>query len=160
MATISHELLSDLPIFRGLSSDELDMVSQLLRSVRFTAGEVVALQGEVTSTMYIIAEGTCQVSMNIEEDDAPYVLAELEAGECIGEMALVEIQPRSATISAMTDVSLLSLTNADFLTLYEENLHTYSMILLNVSRDISRRLRRANGVIVKCTKAIRENCKS
>ena len=153
-------IIPQLALFGGLDEVEQEKVASLVRWETFAAGAAVGRQGEVAETMYILVEGRCRVLMDIDDSGHPFTLAELGPGQCFGEMALVEIQPRSASVVALTDVVVAGLTNSDFMTLYDWRITTYSLVLLNIAREISRRLRRANEVIAACARAVRENWKS
>ena len=150
------KLPESVAIFGGLSVLEIDSVRELLTYHRYDDGDVIASEGEIGSEMFIIAEGRCQVSKSLGEIKESFVLAECKAGEVLGEMALIEIKPRSATIRALGEVGVFTLANGDFLRLYETNLDTYTMVLLNVARELSRRLRRSNRVLATCARVLRD----
>ena len=139
-----RQFLPTLTIFRGLADHEIDRVCSLINIREFAANEIIAHQGDLATTMFIIGIGRCQVTLTPENQDERIVLAELTAGDCIGEMALVDIQPRSASITAVESSTLLELSNMDFLTIYDWNVSTYALMLNNLCREISRRLRKAN----------------
>jgi F420-non-reducing hydrogenase small subunit len=79
----------------------------------FEKGEIVCREGDPGDTMYIIQSGAVKISRNREGEEM--VLAILEQGEFFGEMALVDQQPRSATVSTMSRTRLLPLTRTSFL---------------------------------------------
>jgi CRP-like cAMP-binding protein len=150
------QLPDSIPIFGGLSLDEVKLIQELLTYHQYDDGDLIASEGEIGSEMFIIAKGACQVSKSMGDAQEPFVLAECGVGEVLGEMALIEIKPRSATLRAIGEVGVFTLVNGDFLRLYETNLHTYTMVLLNVSRELSRRLRRSNRVLATCAKVLRD----
>ena len=149
-------LPESVAIFGGLTPAEIDSIQELLTYHEYDDGDVIASEGEIGSEMFIIASGTCRVSKSLGKLDDTFVLADCHAGEVLGEMALIEIKPRSATIRAVGEVGLFTFANGDFLRLYEKNLHTYTMVLLNVSRELSRRLRRSNRVLATCARVLRD----
>ena len=159
MNDLLRELLPDLPIFGGLAEDELEKISSLLQWCEFDCGEQIAREGDIGSQMYIVGCGHCDVTMDMGPGDEPLVIATVGPGTVLGEMALIEIRPRSASIRAASDCGLFQLTNADFLHLYEWNLHTYTLVVLNVARELSRRLRRSNHVITACARALKDGLK-
>ena len=148
-----RQLLPSLAVFRGLTEHEIDTICPLISTRECTPNEVIASQGDLATTMFIIGRGRCQVTLAPEGDGHPVILAELTVGDCIGEMALVDIQPRSATITAIEPSLLLGLSNMDFLKIYELNISTYALMLNNICREISRRLRKANQRIGALTKS-------
>jgi CRP/FNR family cyclic AMP-dependent transcriptional regulator len=74
-------------------------------------------------------------------------LAILEEGATFGEMELIDIQCCVASVRALEDVKLLTLTNADMYRIYEDNLEAFAMIVMNIAREISRRLRRMDDLM-------------
>src|SRR5262249_30478825 len=79
---------------------------------------------------------------------AEFCLAVLKRGDCVGEMSLIDIQPRSATVRAVSDSALYLLEHAEIGKLYSSDLEAYTLLVLNIAREISRRLRRADQVLV------------
>ncbi len=156
MEELLESLLPDLAIFSGLAPDEIEKVMTLLKWCEFEPGELIARQGDIGSVMYIVGQGECEVVVDMGPGADPLVLATVGLGACLGEMALIEIKPRSASIRAAGNCGLFQLTNSDFLHLYEWNLHTYTLMVLNVARELSRRLRRSNHVITACARSLRE----
>ena len=81
-------------------------------SVSVPAGEVVVRQGEFADAAYIIIEGRCEVTR--EDNGETRVLRIMEAGEVFGETAILAGSPRTATVKALTDVTLYSITGEVF----------------------------------------------
>jgi len=71
----------------------------------------------------------------------------LKVGDCVGEMALIDIQPRSATARAVGQATLYVLDLAEIGKLYTSDVEAYALLVLNISREISRRLRVADEVL-------------
>ena len=69
----------------------------------------------------------------------------LGQGECFGEMSLVELQPRSATVRVTKPATLCSLTNLDLYRLFHQDNYSYVIVLQNICRILSRRLRLADN---------------
>ncbi|HTA89242.1 MAG TPA: cyclic nucleotide-binding domain-containing protein, partial [Polyangiaceae bacterium] len=74
-------------------------------------------------------------------------VALLGPGDWFGEMSIVDIQPRSATVRALAPSRLLRISAADLDALYRYDLRSYSLIVLNLARELSRRLRVADGIL-------------
>ena len=70
-------------------------------------------------------------------------------GDCFGEMALIDIQPRSASVRSLEDSLLFCFSNRAFGSLRDWNLRTYTLITLNLAREISRRLRRTDALLAE-----------
>ena len=132
--TESH--LRGLKLLAGLSSSQLEDVGSRLKPTRFAQDETVIKQGEPGDEMYFIESGRARVIREISATRA-LVLAELEAGDLFGEMALLTGAPRSATFTALSELNLWILGQADF----DELVTAYPNLALAVSRLLSQRLR-------------------
>lgn len=131
--TQSH--LRRLKLLSGLSIDQLEDVSRRLRPVRFRQGETIIQEGARGGEMYFIESGRVRVTRGRGEEILR--LAELGAGDVVGEMALLTGEPRSATVQALSDVELWAMAQSDF----DELVAAYPNLALALSRLLSERLR-------------------
>lgn len=143
-----HEALRQVPIFGGLSDEELDKITSISTAVEVAAGELVVREGELASELFVIRVGAVEVVIDLG-GGGERVLARLGVGDCFGEMTLIGIQPRSASVRAVEDAVLMSLSNQVFRSLSEWRLPTYTLIILNLARELSRRLRRADHLMAE-----------
>src|SRR5262245_46768647 len=91
--------LRSAPVFGGLEGRSLENVRAMLKPVSLPAGATIFSDGELGRTMYLLARG--EVEVRGRSTSGRHVpLVRLGPGECFGEMALVELQPRSATVVA------------------------------------------------------------
>ena len=111
---ISSEL-SKVPIFAACSQRELQTVARAVREVSHPAGTVIAREGEPGIGLFIITEGAATVSIGGQKKGS------IEPGEFFGEIALLDGGPRTATVTADTDVKLLGLTEWVFRGLVQEH---------------------------------------
>ncbi len=144
MISVTAEYLAEITIFRGLSPSELALVCSLLNRATYEANEIIANQGDEAQLLYIVETGECEISIQNGSHTKPQIIATFGPTDCLGEMALIDIQRRSATIKALVPTSLLTFSNQSFLSIYDSNPATYALILNNICREISRRLRRTN----------------
>ncbi len=108
------ELLAGVPFFDGFSPEDLHRVVELSDEVELSAGEVLVDQGDPGTHCYVILEGIASVYVRGEH------VASLGAGSMVGEMALVDHRPRTATVVGDTDLDLLRFDSAAFAKLLEE----------------------------------------
>lgn len=108
------EWLADVAFFAGFSQDELARVIELAEEVDAEAGAVLCEQGRVGRDCYVIVEGDASVLVRGE-----YVVT-LHPGSMVGEMALVDHRPRSATVVADEPMKLLRFDTEHFQTLLAE----------------------------------------
>jgi MFS family permease len=103
------ELLGRVPIFAPLPAATLEQLAGQLVPVRVAAGQTIFVQGDVGDRFYVIADGTVEVSV----DDG--VASTLGPGDFFGEIALIRDVPRTATVSAQSDVELYGLERDNFI---------------------------------------------
>jgi CRP/FNR family cyclic AMP-dependent transcriptional regulator len=112
--SIGAERLAGIEIFEGFSDAELSRVAELVDEVDATAGALLTEQGKPGQSAFVILDGEAAVVVG---DDR---VATLGKGDLVGEMALIDNHPRSATVRALTDMKLLSFDAARFRTLLDE----------------------------------------
>lgn len=139
------EFLRTVPIFGGLGDAALRLLYDEAEWRRYPAGERLVNQGDLAREMFVVLDGVAAVH---HAPDGP-TLCELSRGQCAGEMSLIDIQPRSASVTARTPVDVMVLGFDDVARLSRTSLETYTLLVMNIAREISRRLRAANRVIAR-----------
>ena len=133
-------------LFGGLDDAALAPVVPLLKREHFDAGTFIVREGEPGDRMHFILSGSAEVVKDATPDaPADHTLAQLSVlkpGDAFGEMGLIDVQARSASVRALEAVETLSLTNRDLHKLYRTNSEVFTMIILNLARELSRRLRK------------------
>jgi CRP-like cAMP-binding protein len=100
--------LRPVPLFRGLRKATLFEVARRSAEVTYSPGATVVREGDLGDALYIVVQGT----VSVRRDDR--VVAQLTAGDYFGEISLIDGEPRSATVVAVDDVLLLTLSSSDF----------------------------------------------
>jgi CRP-like cAMP-binding protein len=124
----------------GLDDEAIRFLSGLAREERYPAGAVIVGEGEPGNRMYFLSAGHVAVVKD-HGTAQPVVLARLGPGEFFGEMSLVECVVRSASVVADEAVTACTLKGTDFHRLYQYRPEQYGIVMLNLARDLSRRLR-------------------
>ncbi len=143
------ESLRKHSLFGGLSREALERIAPLLKEKKFAKGEFVVREGDSGGMLYFITDGRVEVlkaagrGENVEQER----LAVLKEGDTFGEMELIDIQCCAASIRAVTDVRLLTLSNMDMYKIYREDVEAFALIVMNMAREISRRLRRMDALL-------------
>ena len=106
--------LSSVPFFEGFSNDDLHRVVDLSQQMEATAGTVLVDQGDPGTQCYVIVEGQASVYVRGEH------VASSGPGSMVGEMALIDHRPRTATVVADTPMKLLRFGTREFRTLLDE----------------------------------------
>ena len=143
---VSPSELRAIGLFGALSDDVLTHLASTLTVQTPEAGEVVFREGDDASAMYVVLRGEMEVLKRSKRATEARV-ALLGPGDWFGEMSIVDIQPRSATVRALAPSRLLRISSADLDALYRHDLRSYAIIILNLARELSRRLRVADGIL-------------
>ncbi|MFT3707517.1 MAG: cyclic nucleotide-binding domain-containing protein [Archangium sp.] len=135
--------LPSIAIFGGLEEKTLKRLIELLGEHRIEPGQEICKQGDSGRAMFLVRHGEVVVCRDNEEGRRLKMIR-LGTGEFFGEMTLIDIQKRSATVVAEKPSLLFSLGNRDLYRLYQEDVAGYVMVLQNICRELSRRLRVTN----------------
>ena len=159
MTASSPELKAFLlatPFFGGLSDASLELLVSMLVERHFDAGAAVVAEGEPGRSMFVVHSGELVVSKRGESGGAVRI-AGLKPGDFFGEMTLIEMQNRSATVTAESPTVLYELTARNLYTYDKADIHACVMVLQNINREVCRRLRRADARIAELADVSRES---
>src|SRR5215216_1131045 len=151
MAVSSPDLKAFLvatPFFGGLSYASLDFLVSMLVERRFDISATVVAEGEPGRSIFIVHSGELVVS-KLGDSGRVIRMAGLEPGDFFGEMTLIEMQNRSATVVAESPTMLHELTARNLYACYKADIQAYVLVMQNVNRELCRRLRRADRRIAE-----------
>ena len=137
--SLHARLLRETPIFGAIREDIIDFLLGHCRTVDISANSWLMREGDESGSMFIIEEG--EVAILKAYENRQYLLSTLGRGDCIGEMALFDLMPRSASALAVTRSHLLEISAASLLDLYERDVEQFALIQMNMGREVTRRLR-------------------
>lgn len=143
MPAESIDLLQAMPLFGGVSESSLRLLLGASRELVLPRGEFFFREHEPGTSMFVLRAGRVAIVKSWE--GRSYLLRYLEPGDCFGEMALLDLYPRSASILAVADCAALELPTDSLHQLYLQDLEQFTLIFMNIGREISRRLRDADG---------------
>ena len=143
----SQKLVSKSTLFDGLSEVQISEIIKIAEDVSFNAGQSIMEEGDENQDIYILVEG----KVSIEKKAGAWVTVKIaisqQIGMMLGEMALIDNKPRSATVRAETPVRLVSLGREKLEKFFEGNPEAMATIALNIARTLSNRLRHSNEMI-------------
>ncbi len=139
-------LLPDQELCAGLAADEMAVLSRLVTEETFAAGEVIIRQGDAADVMYFLKSGQCDITLDLQNGKTKR-LSSIAAGTAFGEVALIEHSTRSATVRAYSDVTCGVLSVETFERLSADAPTLHATLLANLARNLTARLRKANGEI-------------
>ena len=130
------DVLSKLPFFSDLPSDYLTRLVDVGGTEKLKSGKIVFNQGDPPDGLYTIVSGSVKVFLT-DQENREVELASLEKGDFFGEMALLDGEPRSASVSCLEDCEFFVLGRSAFLDL----MRSFPPLLEGVLQDLSRRVR-------------------
>lgn len=133
------ELLERMPIFSGIRPDTLECLLEEVRVRCVPTGDFFFRQGDQATFMYVLETG--QVTVRKQWQGRELVLGALTEGECFGEMALIDMTPRSASVRAERVCSAIEISSSDLYGVYEYDPNQFAIIQVNICRELCRRLR-------------------
>ena len=138
------ELMRGMPVFGGLGESALEWILEHAPERSVSAGDYFFKAGEPAESLFVLESGRAAVFL--ERVKGPCQLAVLGPGDCFGEMALIDFGPRSASVRALEDCLALEIPQGQIHALYQRDLKQFTLVQMNLARELSRRLRRADAL--------------
>lgn len=135
-------LLQDMPLFGGVDDEVMGYLLSRAGSVHRSRGEYYFRESDPGEAMYVLESGHVAVVKSWQSRE--FVLRELKCGDSFGEMALIDLFPRSAGVVAREDCQALEISSETLFEVYERDPRQFTVMQMNVAREISRRLRVAD----------------
>jgi CRP/FNR family transcriptional regulator, cyclic AMP receptor protein len=140
-------LLQQMAFFGGVRADVLASLLDHSRQVTRGSGEFFFHEGEAGDFLFVLEAG--RVNVLKRRGDRQVVLRELGPGDCFGEMALIDLSPRSASVQAVEDCSAIEISTAGLHAIAEKDIEQFALIQMNIGRELSRRLRISDARLVR-----------
>lgn len=139
MTSMRIELMQQMPIFGAIDAQTLAFLLEPAPVVEVAGGDYFFREGDLPRGMFVLESG--QVTILKSWRSHALVLRHLGAGDCFGEMALLDLFPRSASVRADADCRAIELLPDNLLRLYAHDVEQFALIQMNIAREMSRRLR-------------------
>jgi len=140
------KVLAEWALFGGLSRGGLELFADLADTIEVAKGKAVFSEGDLGQDIFVVVEGSFGVFRTREGIEKR--LAVLQRGEFFGEMSFIDMQPRAGTVRAEEDAVLWRWSYGAVRSSYQADPKSYTLLVMNIAREISRRLRRADEVIM------------
>lgn len=141
------ELLQRMPIFGGIREDTLEYLLSLSVAVSVRSGEYFFRENDMGESLFVLETGKVAVLKSWK--GGQHVLRHLGKGDCFGEMAVMDLSPRSASVVAVEDCTAIQIAAASLYQVYEKDVEQFALIQMNMGREVSRRLREADERIFR-----------
>lgn len=136
-----EDTLARVDLFSNLDKKELQALGSSCQERKYSAGTTLFSQGDTGVGLYILTGGKVSIIQAVNPDRAEEEIATIGTGDVLGEMALLDDLPRSATATAVEDVTALLLPVWEF----RSTLQSHPTIALKLLSVLSRRLRKAEN---------------
>jgi CRP-like cAMP-binding protein len=138
---IDPKTLQNYSLFGGFLDEQIKPIIPLMYQETYKPNDYIIKEGSPNDKIYFILKGRVSV---IKGDKVIYDLAD---GNTFGEMEVLDVMPSAANIKAQTDVTVALLSNKSLREIYRNDIKSFSLIMMNLARELSRRLRIANTII-------------
>jgi CRP-like cAMP-binding protein len=140
------ELLRRVPLFSGIEPAKLKLLAYTSDVVTYNPGQVLFRMGDAGDAAYVIIQGAAEVSVSTDAGDIP--VAQLKDGDFLGEIAILCDTPRTATVTARSELKTLRIRKEPFF----ELLRQFPEMAIEMTRLLAERLTRTTAELVETRK--------
>jgi CRP/FNR family cyclic AMP-dependent transcriptional regulator len=147
--SVDYDYLRRCSLFGGVTEAAFEHIRALIRRQSFPAGAIILAEGSVNDRIYFIEHGRVEITKAAMTDGRPVTrhIVTMGSGDTFGEMELIDIQPCAATVRAVEDTVTLTLSNHDLYRISKIDMKTYALLIMNLARELSRRLRQTDVLL-------------
>jgi len=144
------ELLRRIPLFAKIEPSRLKLLAFTSERVTYEAGQEICRQGDIGDAAYLVISGVAEIL--VDTPTGRIKLAELSKNALVGEIAIINDVPRTATVMAGTELEALRITKDHFLRLVAE----FPQIAIEIMRVLATRLSRTNEELTDARRRLAE----
>ncbi|MDR2185932.1 MAG: cyclic nucleotide-binding domain-containing protein [Treponema sp.] len=133
---IESAALQKYSLFGGLLTEQIEKLIPLMTQESYEPGVDIITEGAPNDKIRFILEGRVAVVKK------GIILSEFGEGDAFGEMEVLDVMPSIATIKTLANTKVMSISNRCLREIYKTDIKSFSLIIMNLARDLSRRLRR------------------
>ena len=143
------DLLIEIPMFDQIKADDLKVVARHMNFMDFEQKEIIFSEGDKGDFICFITKGVLDVFKKNDKGNE-VIIASLIRGRSLGEMAIIDDFPRSATVRSKTRSTLLILTRKGFEQILEQHPQIGIKLLKGLAKLLSMNLRKTSGLLADC----------
>jgi CRP-like cAMP-binding protein len=140
---VNSQTLQRYSLFGGLMKEQIDKIIPLMELETYGPNVDIIEEGTPNNKIRFITEGRVAIWKGRT------FIWELQEGSTFGEMEVLDVMPSAATARSVTGVSVMSISNKSLRQIYRSDAKAFSLLLMNLARDLSRRLRLADDKLVE-----------
>ena len=129
-------MLQKYALFGGLMDEQIENILPFMVEEKFASDDILIEEGKPNDRIFFIMEG--QVSVSKKD----VILARFCEGDAFGEMEILDVMPAAASIKALSPVTVITISNKSLREIYKKDISTFNLVLMNLARDLVRRLRK------------------
>jgi CRP/FNR family transcriptional regulator, cyclic AMP receptor protein len=137
--------LKSVPLFVEFEDDELNQLRNLLHQTHFAPGDVILEEGNANRALHIVKSGRIRVIRDVQEREVS--LCDLVTGQTFGELSIIEDGVASASLRAVTETEVLSISMNDLAAFLREKPAAAAKFWREIAIDLRRRLLQTNDVV-------------
>ena len=142
---VDSEILSQVSIFGAIEKDTLNRIIDQCEEIEYKSGEYIYQENDPATNIYVILAGKVRLVIHVEDEQLD--LIEYGVGESIGETSFIGILQHSTTAIATEETKLLKLNREAMDRLYRHDINTFTILIMNIARELARRLHKSKSVI-------------
>jgi CRP-like cAMP-binding protein len=135
---VRAETLQKYSLFGGLLEEQIQAIMPLMQEEKYSPDAFIITEGNPNDKIFFIIEGQVSVSKG------DLLLSRFGEGEAFGEMEVLDVMPAIASIKAISQVTVMSITHKALHEIYKMDVKVFSLIIMNLARDLCRRLRKTD----------------
>jgi CRP/FNR family cyclic AMP-dependent transcriptional regulator len=139
------DFLKNVTLFLEFEQEELEQLQRVLHVSRFGPGDVILEEGNANRALHIVKEGRIRVTRRVHDHEVP--LCDLNAGQTFGELSIIEDGVASASLKAVTDTEVLSISIGDLAAFLRDRPAAAAKFWREIAVDLRRRLLQTNDVV-------------
>jgi CRP-like cAMP-binding protein len=140
---VESSALLHYSLFGGLLKEQVDAILPFMEQETYETGDSIITEGTPNDRIRFIIKG------KVATIKSGVTLYHFKDGDTFGEMEVLDVMPSAATIKALAPTTVMSITNRGLRQIYKDDVKAYALIIMNIARDISRRLRAMDEKIIQ-----------
>jgi len=140
---VHPHVLQKYSLFGGLTEEQIKKILPNMLYETYNPDEFIITEGKPNDRIFFLIEGQVVV---IKGDT---VLSRFSEGDAFGEMEVLDVMASAASIKSLTPVTVMSISNIGLRKVYQIDIAAFSLIIMNLARDLSRRLRKMNDQLTQ-----------
>jgi CRP-like cAMP-binding protein len=147
-------ILTKISMFGGISEKQQREIFRRLETGRFKPGEFIFQKGDEPAHIYIVKSG--MIDLLLPDEEEAIHMKQLQVGECFGEASLMSMHQHTASAVALEPSEVIGLSRHALNQLRHEDLELFALLMMNLTRELARRLRDADNTLIRCLHSCRK----